>query len=110
MNVTGTRCSQARCVIATAFVVVGLPLVLLGWACSAGHHELGMPTKTWAADAGTTVVGPPADHTTLKRGVPHRPGYKHPIERGCPTCHGADLVGSGGAPSCFQCHGKKWKQ
>ncbi len=26
----------------------------------------------------------------------------------CVSCHGADLRGSGQAPSCYSCHGKKW--
>jgi mono/diheme cytochrome c family protein len=26
----------------------------------------------------------------------------------CVSCHGADLRGSGSAPSCYSCHGKKW--
>jgi mono/diheme cytochrome c family protein len=26
----------------------------------------------------------------------------------CVSCHGTDLRGSGSAPSCYTCHGKKW--
>ena len=60
--------------------------------------------------AAETPAGPPWDHTKARHGVMHKPGAKHPIAQGCPACHGADLAGLDGTPSCFQCHGRRWRE
>ena len=52
-------------------------------------------------------TGPPTDHDQPKGSVPnyHKSGYMDPTGTGgCTACHGADLTGSGIAPSCFSCH------
>jgi hypothetical protein len=50
----------------------------------------------------------PATHTVVKDGVRHAPGLQNATQS-CTSCHGADLRGgSGGQPSCYTCHGKKW--
>ncbi len=51
---------------------------------------------------------PPADHTISKDGIKHKSGLTNPTEN-CVSCHGADLQGSDTAPSCYECHGKKWQ-
>jgi hypothetical protein len=88
--------------------VVALP-VLLGWSCLGGQHELGMPASA-PGPSGPVAAQRPADHTKDKHGAMHKPGLKRPADGGCPACHGADLKGADGAPSCFQCHGMKWKR
>ena len=49
-------------------------------------------------------------HTVDFGGVAHAvPMLKG--ERYCQLCHGENLVGgSEGQPSCFQCHGKRWRE
>ena len=49
----------------------------------------------------------PASHTISQDGVRHLPGLNDP-ETNCTACHGADLRGGAGAPSCFTCHGQEW--
>lgn len=68
-----------------------------------------------------TKTGPPADHTVSIKGAMHKQGYKYPYkpESGCSAanCHQDDLDGGVAtvdgrqtvSPSCFQCHGTKWK-
>ncbi len=56
------------------------------------------------------LTGPstaPASHTISKDGVRHLEGLNEP-EANCTACHGADLRGGPGAPSCFTCHGQEW--
>ena len=50
---------------------------------------------------------PPEDHTISKDGVRHKTGLTNPSEN-CVSCHGADLRGGDTAPSCYECHSKKW--
>ena len=50
---------------------------------------------------------PPADHTISKDGHKHKSGLTNPTVN-CISCHGSDLRGSDIAPSCYECHGKKW--
>lgn len=50
---------------------------------------------------------PPADHAVNKDGIKHKSGLSNPMEN-CVSCHGSDLRGSDTAPSCYECHGKKW--
>ena len=50
---------------------------------------------------------PPVDHTISKDGVKHKTGLTNPAEN-CVSCHGVDLRGSEVAPSCYECHSKKW--
>jgi hypothetical protein len=69
------------------------------------------PAATAAPDSVTTASGRraavPEDHVKDKHGVFHKKGYKDPLPV-CTPCHGDDLKGSGGTPSCYKCHGKKW--
>lgn len=70
--------------------------------------------------------GVPIDHTSNEDGFMHKPGMEYPFEynpkTGTMTCASADCHGEnlrGGiafadgknnfAPSCYQCHNKKWK-
>jgi len=67
--------------------------VLLFFACS---------------DSGTnSKYDPPSDHTISKDGHKHKSGLNNPLQN-CISCHGEDLRGSSQAPSCYECHGKKW--
>lgn len=50
---------------------------------------------------------PPQDHTVSKDGRMHKTGLGDPVTN-CTTCHGSDLRGSETAPSCYECHSKKW--
>lgn len=73
--------------------IVGLGLLFLAAACSSSS---------------TAPANVPDGHTVKKGSAYHAPGLSAPIAN-CTTCHGADLMGgSGGQPSCFKCHGKKW--
>ncbi len=68
-----------------------------------------------------TKVGPPDDHVVNKNGAMHREGLQYPFRpsSGCSSnqCHHEDLDGGVAvvngmktiAPSCFQCHGTRWK-
>jgi predicted CXXCH cytochrome family protein len=47
--------------------------------------------------------GLPSDHTELKGGFAHKPGYEDPYTN-CTRCHGPNLD-DGYATSCFACHG-----
>ncbi len=59
------------------------------------------------SDSAAPADAPPG-HTVIRDGVAHAPGLADP-EAHCTACHGADLAGgSGGQPSCFSCHGRKW--
>ena len=51
---------------------------------------------------------PPSDHTDKEDGCYHKPGKRRPFKNGCANCHGKDLRGDV-APSCYTCHGRKWK-
>ena len=65
--------------------------------------------KEWSESGGATSGGSvPADHTLKIRGALHKSGFKTPVTSKCTACHGADLSGGVG-PSCFKCHGTKWK-
>jgi len=48
-------------------------------------------------------------HSVSKAGSMHAedPFAPNPT---CSECHGTDLKGSGGAPSCYSCHGARWLQ
>ena len=81
------------------------PVPTVAAAPAAKAAPSGRPSKR----AAEVSAGPPSDHTKAKHGVLHRPGAKHPFEQGCPACHGADLSGSDGSPSCFKCHGRRWR-
>jgi hypothetical protein len=54
-----------------------------------------------------TNYSPSEDHTINKEGKMHKPGLNDPGTN-CTGCHGSDLRGSETAPSCYECHGKKW--
>lgn len=58
-------------------------------------------------DSVSSNYNPPKDHTVNKDGIRHKPGLKSPLEN-CVNCHGSDLHGGASAPSCYECHGKKW--
>lgn len=53
---------------------------------------------------------PPASHTEDEGGVLHEPGMDYPYTNQCTSCHGATLLGTAEAPSCYSCHGKEWKE
>ena len=65
-------------------------------------------------------VGVPDDHTVNQGGASHKSGLNRPFREssGCSQsdCHQSDLRGGPAkvdgratiAPSCYQCHGKKW--
>ncbi len=63
-----------------------------------------------SCDDGGTPTGPPDDHTDDESGFLHRPGKERPFTNGCTTCHGDDLRGGFGPPSCFTCHGMEWDE
>jgi hypothetical protein len=54
-----------------------------------------------------TNYNPPEDHLISKEGKMHKPGLNDPVTN-CASCHGSELRGSETAPSCYECHGKKW--
>jgi hypothetical protein len=101
MTMAGAWRWGSRAALASASLLVAVAVLMLSWSCSPGRRG--------ASGQGATGVGRPADHTKDQHGVLHKPGYKRPVESGCPACHGANLTGSGSAPSCFKCHAKKWR-
>ncbi|NNK32882.1 MAG: hypothetical protein HKP02_07140 [Xanthomonadales bacterium] len=56
----------------------------------------------------------PADHRILlgskNNGALHAPGYEMPYTAHCTECHGRALTGTAQAPSCYSCHGSRWKE
>lgn len=48
-------------------------------------------------------------HTVSQDGYYHAPGLSTPLTN-CVSCHGADLMGDGSAPSCYTCHGNEWDE
>ena len=84
------------------------------WSESGGTTTTTRASTTTTTRSTTTTTrryNPPATHTVVKGGNRnhlHMPGYKDPFLSGCTACHGATLKG-GFAPSCYTCHGKKWK-
>lgn len=51
----------------------------------------------------------PDGHVVVVDGVAHASGLQDPLTH-CASCHGEDLTGGdGGEPSCFTCHGQKWR-
>ena len=56
----------------------------------------------------------PNDHTILlgskNNGARHAPGYEAPYTAHCTECHGPALTGTAQAPSCYSCHGSRWKE
>lgn len=76
---------------------------------------------------GLDKFGVPVDHTELQHGALHKPNMEYPYafdwstnEINCASsrCHHEDLKGGRArvngkfysAPSCYQCHGKLWKE
>lgn len=76
---------------------LAMAIALAGSACGSNGSN-GDPTG---------AGGAPATHTIQKGSASHAPGLTTPLQN-CVSCHGADLRGSGEAPSCYSCHGKKW--
>ncbi len=92
-------------VFLAAAVTVGLVAPL---GCSSQKE----PPAARPAPARPPVAGnhqPPADHTKVKDGVHHKPGYKKPAGE-CTPCHGERLEGSATAPPCTACHRVTWKE
>ena len=56
----------------------------------------------------------PGDHRILlgskNNGAMHAPGYEIPYTSHCTECHGPALTGTAQAPSCYSCHGSRWKE
>ena len=56
----------------------------------------------------------PSDHRILlgsqNNGAFHAPGYDTPFASHCMGCHGPALTGTAQAPSCYTCHGSRWKE
>lgn len=56
----------------------------------------------------------PADHRillgSLNNGAFHADGYEMPYTAHCMECHGPALTGTAQAPSCYSCHGSRWKE
>lgn len=88
--------------------------LLLLAACGGGPPppaappSFGPPTAT-AGPAPGRAAGKkvPTDHVRDKKGSLHKSGMKDPLPN-CASCHGQDLRGGPGAPSCFACHEKNW--
>ena len=70
--------------------LVSILMLAMVVACSTGLHR----------------YTPPSDHTDSIKGALHLKGAKN--ANTCMSCHGSDLKG-GSAPSCYECHKKKWK-
>ena len=47
-------------------------------------------------------------HTVDLGGAMHKEGYRDPFTN-CNDCHGEDLKGEPGVPSCYECHDEKWQ-
>jgi cytochrome c553 len=47
-------------------------------------------------------------HSVDLGGAMHKEGYRYPLTQ-CSDCHGEDLEGKAGAPSCYDCHDKNWE-
>ncbi|MBP7864652.1 MAG: hypothetical protein KA419_01785 [Acidobacteria bacterium] len=89
-------------------------LALTLFACGGGPPPTAPPAAAGppAASPGQAPArGPgkkvPADHVREKKGALHKPGMKDPLSN-CASCHGQDLKGGPGAPSCYACHEKNW--
>ena len=66
------------------------------------------PTSCYQCHGVRWVInGPPADHTDSEDGYLHASDKDNPLVD-CVECHGADLTGDTGAPSCYKCHGAEW--
>ena len=56
----------------------------------------------------------PSDHHILlgskNNGAFHADGYDKPFTYHCTECHGPALTGTAQAPSCYTCHGSRWKE
>ncbi|MGK2906661.1 MAG: c-type cytochrome [Desulfuromonadales bacterium] len=83
---------------------------------TSGHKGISMtdPNANAVADYLDTLT-PPTDPTApfvhayfSDAGKDHRNYVDKNGTSNCVTCHGADLRGSGSAPSCYSCHGQKW--
>ncbi len=89
-----------------------LVLVLGGFLLNTGGCDGPFPTEE--------KIGLPDDHTVNKTGALHKSGLGRPFttHSGCSQsdCHHRDLRGGLAvvdgrttvAPSCYQCHGKRW--
>jgi cysteine-rich repeat protein len=129
-NIDGDGCSSTCTIETSAGGTNYLGTTCLGChedrsaiaSCNTGtNHIARVGQATWDAvlvelglscgdtGEGSTVSGPPADHTDSKRGFMHKPGKDYPFTNGCTACHGSDLRGNIG-PSCYTCHGEKWKE
>ena len=89
-----------------------LVLVLGGFLLNTGGCDGPFPIEE--------KIGLPDDHTVSKKGALHKSGLGRPFttDSGCSQsdCHHSDLKGGTAvvdgrttvAPSCYQCHGKRW--
>ncbi|MCP5046923.1 MAG: hypothetical protein GY940_07105 [bacterium] len=87
-----------------------LPVLFLTVALTSTHCNGLFP--------GMDKSGTPADHTDNIGGALHKPGSETPFTQSsdCTSCHQPDLRGGVEevedelryAPSCYQCHDKKW--
>ena len=105
---------DATAIFGTTLTGVGYTVSLSGYGLNNG--VLFAVATTMKTTDGTVVdcieYNPPASHTVARvQGqctYYHAPGAATPEASGCTACHGADLKGSGFAPSCTECHGKIW--
>lgn len=82
-------------------------------SCYTCHIERwdGGPTGDLSANfctGGARMCG--RGHSVNMRGRIHKPDLYAPVTCATSTCHGADLRGSGGRPSCYTCHGAEWNK
>jgi hypothetical protein len=77
--------------------------------CHGGSSLRGSRSRPSCYECHDDVWSALAIHTVSQDGVYHAPGLNSPLVN-CVSCHGSDLLGSGNAPSCYQCHGNKWDE
>jgi hypothetical protein len=62
--------------------------------------------QNWT-ESNPSVSSAPSDHTVINGIFKHHTGLQDPVGT-CDTCHGANLSGADGYPSCYLCHTQNW--